>query len=408
MFGSIDALVTYSYTLFANFVQIYLVKVIPSDKMFPGFGQFFQPVRRNVDTTAFYDRLGVPKNATESDIKRAYRKLALQHHPDRGGDDEEFKKITRAYEVLADAEKRAIYDERGEEGVADGAPSADQTMNDIISDLLNGRNPNARRAPRKGPDIVHQLAVSLEDLYNGKTFRLAVNRDVPCDACSATGCRNGNVIEVMCGTCGGAGARVQLRQLGMGVVQQMQVRCDACAGAGKVVPDEHRCPTCRGSHVTKNRKVLEVHVAPGAPAGHQIAFYGEADYVPGFTPGDVIFVISEKPHSVFSRQGDDLVMRKSLSLADALCGTEFLVTHLDGRRLLVSTKAKVITPESSHLIDGEGMPKHGSPFSKGRLCIIFAVEFPASGAFDAGALSNILPGRTQIVVEDPRVERVKV
>ena len=123
--------------------------------------------------------------------------------------------------------------------MADGASSADQTMNDII-DLLNGRSPNARRAPRKGPDIVHQLAVSLEDLYNGKTFRLAVNRDVPCESCNATGCRNGNVVEVMCGTCGGAGARVQLRQL-------VWAWCSRCRFAAMRAPARARwCRTSTG------------------------------------------------------------------------------------------------------------------------------------------------------------------
>lgn len=385
--------------------------------MFPGFESFFTHAARGgmpqkaVDTTAFYDLLGVSKTASEGEIRKAYRKLALQHHPDRGGDDEQFKKITRAYEVLADAEKRAIYDERGEDGISEdggGGGSQAQTMNDILADLLNGRMPNARRGPKKGPDIVHQLAVSLEDIYNGKIFKLAVNRDAPCNVCNATGCRNGQLLEIMCGTCGGSGARIQLRQLGMGIMQQMQVRCDACGGAGKTIPEHARCDSCRGARVTKNRKVLEVHVAPGVPAGHQVSFYGEADYVPGHTPGDVIFVIIEKAHDVFERQGDDLVMRKTITLADALCGAEFLLKHLDGRRLLVSTGGKVITPDSSHPVEGEGMPRHGSPFSKGRLCIVFAVEFPNTGAFDAAALAGVLPGRTRIVLEDPQVERVKV
>jgi DnaJ family protein A protein 2 len=381
--------------------------------MFPGFEQFFHHAARGapqqaVDTSAFYDMLGVSKTASEGEIKKAYRKLALQHHPDRGGDDEQFKKITRAYEVLSDSDSRAVYDERGEEGLSgDGAPQA-QTMNDILSELFGGRVPGARRGPKKGPDIVHQLAVSLEDIYNGKVFKLAVNRDAACGSCNATGCRNGQVTEVMCGACGGAGARVQLRQLGMGIMQQMQVRCEACGGAGKTIPEHARCDSCRGARVVKNRKVLEVHVAPGVPAGHQVSFYGEADFVPGHTPGDVIFIVHEKPHDTFERQGDDLVMRKTLTLADALCGAEFLVKHLDARRLLVSTGGKVITPNSTHLIADEGMPKHGSPFEKGRLCVVFAVEFPNTGAFDAVALADVLPGRTRIVLEDPQVERVRV
>ncbi|RHY55157.1 hypothetical protein DYB38_008788, partial [Aphanomyces astaci] len=139
-----------------------------------------------VDNTKFYETLGVPKNATAADIKKAYRKLALKNHPDKGGDPELFKDITVAYEALSDPEKRELYDQYGEEGLQHGGGGGHHG-GDMFSQMFGGRGGGRPRGPQRGEDLTHPLKVSLEDLYNGKTVKLAVNRDVLCGGCAGRG-----------------------------------------------------------------------------------------------------------------------------------------------------------------------------------------------------------------------------
>jgi len=323
--------------------------------------------RKAVDNSEFYEILGVSKQATEQEIKKAYRKLALKNHPDKGGDPELFKKMTVAYEVLSDSEKRDLYDKYGKDGLEGGAGGADAS--DIFSQFFGGGGSRRSRGPKKGEDLTHPLKVSLEDLYNGKTVKLAVNREVVSDEEGA---------ERKCNTCNGRGMRVQLRQIGPGMVQQMQSVCPDCRGVGKIIK------------VKKERKILEVHVEKGMRNGQKITFHGEADRFPGTTPGDIVFVIQEKEHSVFQRKGSNLILEKHISLPEALCGFETVVNHLDGRKLWIKTKpGEVIKPNQFKAVAGEGMPTHGNPFVKGQLVILFKVDFPESNSLTAAQINGL-------------------
>lgn len=350
----------------------------------------------DVDTEEYYNLLGVSKDASEAEIKKAYRKLALKNHPDKGGDPEKFKEITHAYEVLSDPEKRKIYDQYGKEGLEEGGGGG-SAAEDIFSMFFGGGRPSG---PRKGEDIVHPLKVSLEDLYNGKTTRLAINRDKLCSACDGRGGREG--AERTCDDCQGRGVRIQLRQIGPGMVQQMQTACPACRGSGRVMREEDKCKECKGRKVVKERKVLEVHVEKGMKHNQKIKFSGEADEAPGVIPGDVVFVVQEKEHDVFKRKGNDLIMTMHLTLSEALCGFTRTITHLDARILKIHTEpGEIIKPDSIRVIQGEGMPRHGNPFSKGRLFILFKVDFPASGSLDANALHlirRVLPAAPEVTL----------
>jgi len=338
----------------------------------------------------YYKILGLTKKATEDDIKKAYRKLAIKHHPDKGGDPEKFKTISRAYEVLSDPEKRRTYDEYGEEGL-DGSGS---NATDIF-DLFFGGGGGGRRRPagkRKGEDIHSTLKCTLEQIYSGATRKLAINKDVICPDCTGRGGPEG--CKVDCKDCNGQGVRVQIRQMGP-MITQTQSACGACGGEGQVLREDLRCKKCRGQGVIKERKVLEVHIDKGVPNRHRIVFASEADEKPGEIPGDVVFVVEEAPHNMFTRNGNHLRVTKKINLVEALTGFEFALTHLDGRKLLITSRpGEIIKPKDVKVVREEGMPSHKNPFVKGNLLIDFEVVFPESSQLSPDSrkkLREILP-----------------
>ena len=348
--------------------------------------------REPVDTDALYKQLGISKSASESDIKKAFRKLALKKHPDKGGDPEEFKKIQAAYEVLSDSEKREKYDKYGLEGLEHG--DVPEGGMDVFDLFFGGgrRRGGGRGGKRKAEDTVYPLKVSLEDLYNGKTAKLAITRSV----------MKGEPKK--CTTCRGQGFVVQMRQIGPGMVQQLQSRCPDCSGGYQV-------------SMKKERQVLEVNVDKGACHNTKLRFSGMGNESPNAEPGDVVFVLQQKEHAVFKRKGADLLLQKNISLSEALTGFKFIVKQLDGRSLLVQSKpGQVVRPEVTTgvpyvmCVDGEGMPKHGNPFDKGRLFIIFTILFPPNyslGDDDMKALKQALPPALNNDAYDPEeVEEV--
>lgn len=244
-----------------------------------------------------------------------------------------------------------------------------------MSMFFGGGRRRGPTGPQKGEDIVHPMKANLDDLYNGKTTRLAINRSKLCEECEGRGGKLG--CERDCSDCHGRGVRVQLRQIGPGMVQQIQSQCNACKATGKIIDEKDKCKSCKGKKTYKDRKVLEVVIEKGMKNGQKIRFAGEADELPGTIPGDVIFVIQEKEHETFQRKGADLLTKIELELSEALCGFTKTIQHMDGRSLKIeSPPGKVIIPDSIHCIQGEGMPYHGNPFTKGRLFITFTVKFP--------------------------------
>mmetsp|Transcript_30623 Transcript_30623/g.62520 ORF Transcript_30623/g.62520 Transcript_30623/m.62520 type:complete len:417 (-) Transcript_30623:177-1427(-) len=356
---------------------------------FPGHGGSGTSTPRDVDTTKLYETLEITKDAEQKDIKKAYRKLSRTHHPDKGGDEHKFKEINAAYEILSDPEKRAAYDKYGLEGVSEEGGGPGGGAEDLFSMFFGGSGRGRRSGPRKGPSINHPLKVSLEDLYNGKTVKLAVNRKVIV----------GEVTE--CSSCKGQGAVMEIRQLGPGMIQQMQRACDVCGGQGN-------------NAKTKNeRKVLEVHIEKGMKHNEKVTFRGMADEKPGMEPGDINFVVQEKEHELFKRKGADLLVVKEVSLNQALCGFSWHFTHLDGRKIVVKTRpGEVIKPEMNtseaapfvKIVSGEGMPSRGNPFVKGNIFILFRVRFPEDGELsqdNINALRSLLPDPDTELPYDP-------
>ena len=316
-----------------------------------------------VDNEKFYKLLGVEKDASPADIKKAYRKQAITHHPDKGGNEETFKEITRAYEVLSDPEKRQRYDQFGEDAVNEQGGGGGDHARDVFDMFFGGGRsrggPTGPRGKRKGQDVVHPLKLTLEQLYNGVTKKLAVNRDV----------LDPSVPVRTCDSCDGRGAKVQVVRMGP-LIQQSQVQCNACGGEGKK------------AKLKKEREILEVFVPKGAPHNHKVVFQGKADETASADAGDVVFVVQEEPHNRFTRKGVDLYVKHKITIGEALCGWALVLEHLDGRKLLIKSRAgEVAKPTldggfALKAVRGEGMPTVKNPFIKGNLFVVLEVVFP--------------------------------
>merc|ERR1719354_582861 len=191
------------------------------------------------------------------------------------------------------------------------------------------------RGPSKGKDVVHQLPVSLDDMYNGTTRRLSLNKNVIRDKCDGRGGKPG--ATQTCPMCRGQGVQVKIHQIGPGMVQQVQQMCRDCDGKGQRINPKDRCKHCNGKKTQKTQKILEVHVDKGMQQGQKVTFSGEGDQEPGLEPGDIIIVLDEKAHTLFKRNGSDLVMKMDISLTEALTGMRKTIKTLDDRTLVIQT-----------------------------------------------------------------------
>lgn len=327
-----------------------------------------------------YDLLGVKRNATLDEIKKAYKKLALQYHPDRNPSpdaQDKFKEINSAYEVLSDAQKREIYDKYGEEGLQGGGGMGGFGDHmDIFSHFFGGGQRRKPQGPVKGQDVLHALQVSMEDLYTGATRKVRITRTRICKECNGIGATKKEAV-IECTNCNGSGRKVTIQQLAPGFVQQVAGVCPECQGQGKSVNEKFKCKKCTGRKVVSDVKTVEVNIDKGMKDKQKIVFEGEADERPDVLAGDIVFVLQQKPHPLFERDGNTLFMKKKINLLEALTGVEFKVTHLDGRHLLVkSKKGSVIKPGDILQINNEGFPTYKNPYEKGHLLIKFEIEFP--------------------------------
>ncbi|MDH3514058.1 MAG: molecular chaperone DnaJ [Gammaproteobacteria bacterium] len=288
----------------------------------------------------YYEVLGVARNASEADIKKAYRRLAMKHHPDRNPGDKtseaKFKEVQAAYEILADAQKRSAYDQFGHAGVdpsaaagaaggfysAGGGNFAD-IFGDVFGDIFGGGRARGAQVFR-GANLRYSLELSLEDAVRGTEVRIRVPAMEKCEVCQGSGAKAGTSSTV-CRTCGGHG-QVRMQQ-GFFSIQQT---CPKCHGAGKVITDP--CPTCHGAGRVQHTKTLSVKVPAGVDEGDQIRLAGEGEAGEnGGPPGDLFVQVRLKPHSLFKREQDDLFCEMPVSFVTAVLGGDLEVPTLDGR-----------------------------------------------------------------------------
>lgn len=331
-----------------------------------------------VKETAYYDVLGVKPNASNDELKKAYRKLALKYHPDKNPNEgEKFKQISQAYEILSDPDKRSIYDEGGEAAIKKGGGGNNDFTSPMhlfemfFGDAFSG----GRRRERRGKDLVHQMSVTLEELYNGTVRKLALQKSVICDRCEGRGGKKGAIEK--CQQCRGVGVETKIQQVGPGLMHQIEQVCRRCSGQGEIISEKDRCKQCNGRKTVRDRKILEVHVEKGMRDGQKILFSGEGDQEPNLQPGDIVIVLDEKEHHTFMRTGHDLFLKMQIQLVEALCGFQKVIKTLDERDLVItSLPGEVIKNDQTKCIMGEGMPMYKNPFEKGRLIIHFLVVFP--------------------------------
>jgi molecular chaperone DnaJ len=310
----------------------------------------------------FYETLGVSRGASDAELKSAFRKAAMQCHPDRNPGDKaaeiRFKEVNEAYQILSDGQKRAAYDRFGHSafdgggggfggmGMGEGfASSMADIFDDLFGDVMGRRRSSGRE---RGSDLRYNMEISLEEAYSGKTASLKVPTSVTCEACSGSGAKPGSKPKT-CATCGGQG-RVRAQQ-GFFAIERT---CPTCQGRGEMI--DNPCSACSGAGRVSRERSLSVNIPAGVEDGTRIRLAGEGEAgMRGGPPGDLYIFLAIKPHPFFQRDGADLYCRVPISMVKAALGGEIGVHTLDGG------EARVKVPEGTQSgrqfkVRGKGMP----------------------------------------------------
>jgi len=304
-----------------------------------------------VDTQHLYDVLGVSKNASEREIKKAFKKAALKHHPDRGGDAEKFKEVEKAKEILLDPQKRKLYNKYGEKGVERGGGGGG---GDIFDLFTGGGRSRQERGPPKPKTITQTVDITLEDVYKGS----AIKREWKIKMATR---------RYNCSRCDGQGKVMQVIRQGP-MVMQTQRQCDMCGGRGFSLPDEREV-----------KKTGTVHIPHGIKNGGKVTLHGEGHSLPEYQKGDVTFVVRLKKHKIYHRKGADLGCEHTLTLCEALCGYSFRLEHVSGKTLIIRSKpGEIVQPGDLKVLSDYGLPQKGNHFVHGHLYIQFKIVFPVS------------------------------
>ncbi len=328
----------------------------------------------------YYAILGVPRNATQEEIKKAYRKLALKYHPDRNPGnpeaEEKFKEISEAYEVLSDPEKRAIYDSQGLSGLHRSGFRGFEDISDIFSafsDLFEEffgfgfKTHRAARKPRPGADLSYEVSLSLEDVFHGKETEITLEKYERCEVCGGSGSAPGRGLK-FCHFCKGKGYVVHSEGF-----FRISTTCPHCHGVGTLVAEP--CEKCRGEGRYWKKKKIRVKIPPGVEDGTILRIAGEGEAgLYGGPPGDLYLKIRTRPHEYFRREGKDLHLDLIIGVVDAILGTETEVPLISGEKVKV-TIPKGTQPGDTLLVKGKGLPdpKGGPP---GDLIIHLNVKLP--------------------------------
>ena len=332
----------------------------------------------------YYDVLGVSKNASEAEIKKAYRKMAIKYHPDKNPGDSEaeesFKEAAEAYDVLGDADKRGRFDQFGHAGMgaSGGGPGFDGGMNmedifsqfgDIFGGAFGGGGGRRGRRVNRGSNLRIKVKLTLQDVAEGVAKNIKVNKYVGCNSCNGSGAENGAMST--CNTCNGSGQINRITNTILGAMQTTST-CNACGGEGQTIRD--KCKTCFGDGIERKEEVIDINIPAGVEEGMQLSVSGKGNAAArGGIPGDLLIVIEEEPHESLVRDGQNLYYDLHINFADAALGCTKEIPTITG-------KAKIKIQEGTQSgkilrLKGKGVPQVNG-YNKGDLLVNVNVWTP--------------------------------
>ena len=338
----------------------------------------------------YYEVLGVDKNATPEELKKAYRKLALQYHPDRNPGDKEaeekFKEAAEAYDVLSNPDKKARYDQFGMAGMEGAYGQGGMNMNDIFSNLGDlfgdlfgggfrtgftgfGGGGGAARRVLRGTNLRIKVKLTLEEIERGCEKKIKVSKYVPCKTCNGSGARDGKTET--CPHCHGTGVVVETKRTMLGMMQT-QSACPQCGGEGRIVKD--KCHDCHGDGIVKSDEIITINIPAGVQDGMQLAMQGQGNAAPrGGIAGDLIVLIEEQPHELFERQDANLYYNAFITFSQAALGATVEIPTLGGK---VKIKIDPGTPSGRVVrLRGKGLPVVNG-YGRGDLLVCLNVWVP--------------------------------
>ena len=370
-----------------------------------------------------YSILGLDRNASQEDIRDAFKKLAIKNHPDKGGNAEVYKKIQNAYEVLRDEGRRRVYDMTGSEsenmvnqgGMAAGGipfqfmggmggmggmgpfgfPGVAVDMSDVFGNLFGAGDGRRSRKGGKGPNKYHDVGLRLPDFYKGHDIKLKFNQARRCLPCSGTGAESTET----CGACGGKGVRMITQQMGP-MIMQSRASCDVCSGEGKRVL--RQCRKCNGKRFLENEKLLEIYIKPGMRDGEVLSYSGEcSDSAEYDSPGDVVLTLrrvdkKEEDLDVYEWKQDDLLIRKQITYVESILGFQIqLDDHPNGKAPIFAWNGGPLIHGAILQIPDYGMPRKTTGYGSLFIQVMIAPpEVKPWSPEDAAKLQSVLGGES--------------